>query len=304
MNRLLKYLLIPFFSLSLLLFFYGHWLDRQAEREVEHRFSRDEKGVILGLNTLEISRNQAHALVFVPGFMTPVNVFSTLVNDPRIRSTYDIYVPRLAFHSENLEKAAALNNKAVLDNLSTYIDQLHKRYKQITYVGFSYGGALLLSLMQQNRLPPNAQVILYAPGIFIRSNTFLGNLKVYGYGLFRRYCNSSWLGCQSQSYQSGDKLARHYLKHEINLGYVIIPALKQVYQLDRQLRGYFKTIKHPISVIIAMDDNRIDATSIKATCLSNPHCQFFGFKSGKHFLHRGAHQEEFNSLILKLTASR
>ena len=303
MNRSLKYVLITFFSLSFLLFFYGHWLDHQAERDVNHRFSRDERGVILGLNTLEISSGQANALVLVPGFMAPVSTFSTLINDPRIRSTYDIYVPRLAFHGKNLESAAALNNEAVLDHLSTYINRLNKHYKQITYVGFSYGGALLLSLMQQDRLPSDAQVILYAPAIYIRSNTFWGKLQVYSYGLFRRYCNSSWLGCEPQFYQSGDEQARDYLKHEINLGYVIIPALKQVYQLDRQLRDYFKTIKRSISVIIAMDDNRIDAASIKAVCLSNPHCQFFGFKSGKHFLHRGAHQAAFNTLILKLADS-
>ena len=303
MNRPLKYVLITFFSLFFLLFFYGHWLDHQAEREVNHRFARDEQGIILGLKTLEISNGQAHALVLVPGFMTPVSIFNTLVNDPRIRSTYDIYVPRLAFHSKNLESAAALNNQAVLDHLSTYINRLDKHYKQITYVGFSYGGALLLSLMQQGRLPPNAQVILYAPGVYMRSNTFWGNLKIYGYGLFRHYCNSDWLGCPFPVYESGDILARSYLKHEINLGYVIIPALKQVYQLDRQLRDYFKTVKRSISVIIAMDDNRIDAASIKAACLSNPHCQFFGFKSGKHVLHRGAHQAAFNSLILKLTGS-
>lgn len=300
MDGPLKYALIASLLLLFFLFCYGRWLDTQAEKAVNRRYKRDAQGVILGLDTLAIHQGQSHALVLVPGFMTPVDIFSTLVDDPHIRSGYAIYVPRLAFHSQNLEQAAALRNEVVLDHLSAYIHQLHKHHKQMTYVGYSYGGALLLALLQQGRLPPDAHVILYAPAVYIQSNTLWGNVKVYGYGLFRRYCNYKWLGCDFPAYQSGDEAARSYLAHEPNLGYVVIPAVKKLYQLDRTLRPYLKTIAQPVSLVIAEDDNRIDVSSVKADCLANPQCEFYSFKSGKHLLHRSVHQAEFNALILRL----
>lgn len=300
MDGALKYALIASLLLLFCLFCYGRWLDAQAEKAVNRRYKRDAQGVILGLDTLAINQGQPHALVLIPGFMTPVDIFSTLVDDPRIRSGYALYVPRLACHSQDLKQAAALRNEVVLDHLSAYIDHLHKRHQQITYVGYSYGGALLLALLQQGRLPSGAQVILYAPAVYIQSNTLWGNLKVYGYGLFRRYCNYQWLGCDFPAYQSGDEAARSYLAHELNLGYVVIPAVKKLYQLDRRLRPYFKSVAHPVSVVIAEDDNRIDASSVKADCLANPQCNFYSFESGKHLLHRSVHQAEFNALILKL----
>ena len=122
----------------------------------------------------------------------------------------------------------------------------------------SYAGALTLKLLNQEKLPPNVKVILLAPALFIKENNLWGNFKLYTYGLWRDYCNYPQLGCQFPGYGSGDASARTYLAKAMNLRYLVIPALKQLFQFDRQNRTLLSTTKHAFSVIIAKDDNRVD----------------------------------------------
>lgn len=284
------------------LFVVGYWLDNKAEKRVENMYLRNKDEIIDGLSSIVIKNGHHKALLFVHGFMDSPASFADVVNDIKYKTNRDIYVPLLPFHGRNLSSAAMFNNQIILDDLSNQINKLAKEYDSLTVVGMSYGGALLTALENENKLPDNVQIILYAPGFYITSNNYITRLQAHIYKSWRKYCDYKILGCNFPNYDSGDASAIPMFNKEKSLKYVVIPALLELYKFDLKHRQGLNKIKRPYSLIIAVDDNRVSFQEQKRVCMESPKlCHLYPFESGKHIIHWGANKGKFESLIIELT---
>ena len=284
-------------------FFLGMTLDWEAERVVQQLYPRDRDGVINGLAGFHYAHNKPEAIIFVHGFLDSPAIFKDYFNNAALRQRYDIEVPRLRFHAKNLHSATYFNNEAIEKRLLTDILAVSKLHQHITIVAQSYGGALTLKLLNQHKLPQNATVILLAPAFFIKENNLWGNFKLYSYGLWRNYCNYPQLGCKFPGYSSGDVSARIYLAKAMNLKYLVIPALKQLFHFDKKYRSLLSTDKQDFTVIIAKDDNRVDYKKIKHACEHNPACHLYSYPSGRHLLQQSQFKGDLLTQIEELSGS-
>ena len=283
----------------------GQLLDKQAEQRVQNMYARDDKGIIQGLQSITELQRKKRAILIVHGFMDSPASFADLVDDIKNRVDSDIYVPLLPFHGRDLKSASQFNNKIISDDLDHTINTLAKKYQSLTVIGMSYGGALLTALVNEKKVPDTVHVILYAPGFFLKTNTFSGRMEAHVYGWWRNYCNYAALGCIFPSYPSGDDVSRPMFDKAKSLQYVTISALLKLYQFDLNNRKELGNIHRPYSLIIAVDDNRVSYDKTKAACKTNqPYCHFYSFSSGKHIIHWGANKKKFEDLLVKLVTEK
>lgn len=284
---------------ALLLVFSGQWLDRCAEERVHARHPRHEDGVIIGLEPVAIVRGQPQALVLVHGLLDSPNLFTELIGDLAPRLAADIYAPLLPFHGRDLESAARFDNAAIGSYLKNYLGELAARYRTVTVLGLSYGGAQLLDLARRGELPANLELVLAAPAVFVRGNDVPGRLKARVYGWWRDYCDSPLLGCGYPSYDSGDAAARPLLERKISLGYKVIPAVEETYRLDLANRQSLAHPPRPYRLIVAADDNRVDFAAQQQACAAaGAACRFYPFPAGRHLVFLGANRAAFADLLV------
>ncbi len=295
-------LLIIIFLFVLLTLGSGRLLDSQAEHAVEQLYVRDQQGVIEGLQPIVLANRSKRALVLLHGFLDSPAVYSDIVDNIKNRLHVDIYVPLLPFHARNLEAASQFDNQEIINYVKQYINDLSKKYQTLTIVGLSYGGLILVDLIRTNELPKNVNLILYAPAVFITTNTLVGRLKAEAYGYWRKYCDYAFLGCRFPSYESADESARPMFDKERTLRHSVMPAILQLYKLDLENRKEFDHINRPYNLIIAADDNRVDFAKQKAACDANrKYCRLYAFASGKHLIHWGENRDAFEELLIRLS---
>lgn len=279
----------------------GIVLDKIAEQRIHKMYTRDDKGVINGVQSFNIINNKKNAIILVHGFSDSPALFADLVNDIKLKVNSDIYVPLLPFHGRNLESMAQFNNKIILDSLAAKINAISDNYSHVTVVGISYGGALLTKLVSEKKIKDSVKVILYAPAFYIISNNTFNRFLVHIYGWWRKYCNYAALGCEYPSHVSGDAVASPMFDKEKSLQYIVAPALLQLYQFDLDNRHELSNIHRPYSIIMAKDDNRVSYIKIRTICKANPqYCKLYSFSSGRHIIHWGANKKRFESLLIKL----
>jgi len=279
----------------------GKFLDLEDERVVDQLYARTADGIIEGTQSIEVIRSphEKNALVFIHGFMDSPEAFKENIADIKDKVNADIYAPLLPYQSRNLQTAAQFKNDVIIQFLTNYFATLAKKYQNITVVGHSYGGLLLIAMQKMGQLPNNIHIILYAPAVFITTNTVFGNFEVRAYGLWRNYCNYTFLGCGFPGYESGDAAARTLIAKEPTLRYVIMSAMVPLYTLDLENRDYFKKMDKPHSIIIAKDDNRVSYSPIAADCLANKkYCTLYPFATGRHLLHWGKNKKAWEELIV------
>lgn len=283
----------------------GKLLDLEAERLVTQLYPRDDQGIIVGQQAQKINHHAKRALILIHGFSESPETYSEIISDLKNKTNMDIYAPLLLFHGRDLPTAAQLDNRVVLDDLKQSIQTLSKQYKVLTLVGLSYSGTLLIELASRQELPENIHLILVSPAIFIQSNTWFGRVSARIYGWWRHYCNYSVLGCDFPTYESGDQVAHKKFDEEKTLRYTIIPALRQVYELDLKNRDGLLKINRPYDLIVAEDDNRVDFKRQEIACKQNSqYCHFHPFPSGKHMIHWGGQKQKFERLLIKLAEEK
>lgn len=298
MGRKLIYI---FLLILMLILFTGKMLDYEAERVVNNLYFRDHDGIISGLQSVELKRGQRHALVLLHGFFESPQIFFMLIDDLKDNVKADIYAPTMPFQVRDLQTGANLKSDLVVKEVRNYLYKLSQKYQTITVVGLSFGGAVLTDLAEKNELPNNLNMILFAPAIYLKTNTFKGRLGAQAYGLWRKYCNYHSLGCKLPSYESGDSEAQEMMKTEKTLQYNVIPALLEMYKLDLANRQGFSDIQRPYSLIVAEDDNRVSYDKQKADCIKNKaFCTFYSFPSGKHLIHWGQNKKAVADLLIEL----
>lgn len=214
----------------------------------------------------------------------------------------DIYAPLLPFNGRDLETLSKADDKITLSYLEKIITNFSKNYQKITIIGLSYGGAQLAKLVNDNKIPNNATIILYAPAFYIKSNNLLQRnfAKIYSY--WRSYCDYKILGCSQPSYASADKTAKPQFAKQPDFPYLSIPALLSMFKFDLENRNLLRTINRKFNVIIAKDDNQIAYEKIKNDCnLNYKNCTLYTFNSGRHLIHWGKNKQIFYKLLLDLS---
>jgi pimeloyl-ACP methyl ester carboxylesterase len=280
----------------------GWFLDGEAERVVQQLYPRTPEGIIKGLEPIAIKNGHPHAMILIHGLLESPETYHNFIEHTRLPARSDVHVSLLPFHGRDLSTARQLDNHVILRFLEDYIRSIGRGYGTVVVMGHSYGGALLAKLARQGVLPQGARVILYAPAIYADQNDLLGRVRVHGYGLFRRYCNYDALGCSFPVYVSGDAEARGYFEGKRSLRYQVVPATLEVFRLDREMRGSFRATPIPFDLILAADDNRVDAPRLVRDCQANSNCHLHVFPSGRHVLHEGRHRKAFEDLVLRLVA--
>ena len=299
-NIACKIILVIIITIISVLWLSGIFLDDIADRYVQKMYVRN-KGIIEGLQSVSILQGKNKAVLFVHGFSDSPALFSDLVYDIKGKIDSDIYVPLLPFHGRDLKHLSQFNNNIILNDLADKINTLANKYQSLTVIGMSYGGALLTALINENRVPNNVHVILYAPAFYLIGNTLWGRAEAHVYGWWRDYCNYEVLGCRFPGYISGDAVSKSMFDKEKSLQYVVIPALLQLYQFDLDNRQGLSHIHRPYSLIMAIDDNRVSYTKTKAACDTNHiYCHFYSFSSGKHIIHWGVNKKRFEDLLVKI----
>jgi len=280
----------------------GKLLDLEAERVVTQLYQRNADGIILGLGGKKFEHHHDQAVVLIHGFLDSPEVYDEYMTRLKRLDQLDVYVPLLPFHGRDLQAAAHFSNTVISDFLADYIDKIAAAHKTVTVVGHSYGGAQLIFLDQEGRLPENVRIVLYAPAAYIISNTTLGKLKVYAYSLFRNYCNYESLGCSYPATSSGDIAARDFLINETNLRYRVVSAIKQLYTFDEQVRDHLEKIARPFFLVIAKDDNRVSYPDLNRACQQNNNCTALVYESGKHVIHAGKHKDDLLKQIVRIAS--
>jgi esterase/lipase len=295
-------LLYSFLILLMALSFIGYVLDLEAERVVHQLYARDDKGIIIGNQSIEKKGlNQNNALILFHGFLDSPHVFQEVIEQFEKTKKFDIYAPLLPYHARDLETAASLRNKDVVDEVQQRILQLAKLYPCVTVVGHSYSGDILLQLAYEKKLPQNIYIVLYAPALYITSNTPTNHIRNHIYGLWRNYCNYEMFGCEV-SPNSGDELSQLKLYSEKNLKYRVVSAVHELFKLDNKQRKHLKQLDVNFSIIMAKNDNRVAYQEIAKECeLNKKYCHLIAFNDGKHMLHYGKHQKDFINVIQQIT---
>ena len=210
----------------------------------------------------------------------------------------DIYVPRLPFHGESLEKFKALNNQIIADYLKKTIQQTAKHYKTLTIIGYSYGGAQLIKLAAEHQLPANINLIFLSPGYYLRANSTTNAILLNVYGLWRDYCDYPLLGCQQTPNPSADQYAfERFIKTDQAFSHTVIPSVKALFQFDDQNRKLLTTLDQPFLIIMSKDDNQVNHQAVQAACAQNQFCRFVSIPSGKHYFFLGKHMNKVHALI-------
>jgi len=188
------------FTCVLLVWCSGKMLDLEAERVVRNLYTRDQEGIINGLQSITLVKGHKNALVLIHGFFESSGIYSMLIDDLKDKINMDIYAPTMPFQARDLETGAKLNSSLIVNETKQFLDNLSKKYLSVTVVGLSFGGAILTALAEENELPANVNLVLYAPAVYIKENTLINRLAVHLYGWWRNYCNYASLGCSFPSY--------------------------------------------------------------------------------------------------------
>jgi esterase/lipase len=290
-------------SIILIALMIGNLLDWEAERVVNQLYSKDQKGVILGADTIEYKNHHQKALILIHGFLDTPKIFHQIAQLPQLQKKFDIFAPRLPFHGVDLKTAAKLNNDVVANHLANYINQTAKHYKEVTVVGHSYGGALIVEMIKNHLIHDHLNIVLYAPAIYIRSNNRMTNMQLNAYGLWRNYCNYSQIGCSYHLKNYDDKAKFYYQNYDISLRYKIIPAVKTLFKLDNMNRSYLQRMSYPFSLIAIKNDYRINYQELKKACQKNTACTFYSLLNGSHAPHISNNADQFNKILLSIARS-
>ena len=280
----------------------GWLLDGEAERVVQQLYPRTPDGIIKGLEPIAITNRHTQAVILIHGLQDSPETYHHFIEDTRLGERYDVYVPLLPFHGRDLRAASQLDNEVTLRFLDEYIRDTATGYRAVVIIGYSYGAALVVKLAKQRTLPDHARVILYAPGIYAHQNDLLRRVLMHGYRLFRKYCNYDELGCSFPVYVSGDDAARGFAEAERSLRYRVVPSTLEAFRLDREAQDYFGATPIPFDLILAADDNRVEASKLVRDCQGNANCRLHVFPSGRHAVHEGHHRRAFARLVLGLIA--
>lgn len=278
----------------------GKLLDGEAERADNNMHWRNARGLMEGFEPIVIKRNASEALVFIHGFLVPPAIFSEVIHDLQSRAAVDLYAPLLPFYGRNLRAVTQLKNAPLENFVENYLRTLSREYRKVTVVGFSYGGGILLDLIRKKPLPSNIKIILYAPSIYIKTNTLQTRWTIQAYHLWRDYCAYTSLGCTPFPASRSVERSGQATVHTISLWpYLVIPALEQLFQIDLANRDSLRMLHTPVTVLMAQDDNNVSYAQIKSQCIQNPaYCYLYVFKSGKHYPHLGKEKAAFEKIIL------
>lgn len=299
---LLLLILLGFISLFLLFFISGYLPDREAERVVEQLYPRNKNGIIIGNETIEHFTGNSTLVFFLHGYMESPDTFNNVIEGLEAKNLpVDYYAPVAPFHSKNLQEMRQLNIKSLLEFYGDEIERFATKYKEVILVGYSMGGAVLIALDQENRIPQNCSLILYAPAIYLKTNNFKTRLQFKLYSFWRNYCNYNEVNCSYPVYESGDSEAKEKLEQEKNLRYRVASATSEIFKLDLLSRDHLAHIHRPYSLILADDDNRVSVESLKQACKEDaPYCKLYTFPSGKHVIHWGKNRQGFIDLLAEL----
>ena len=280
--------------------FVGFLLDLEAERVTDQLYDRDKNDVIKGLGTQEHVNGHKKALIWLHGFQDTPEAFASQLAMLRKQDLFDVYVPLQPYRGRTLQALANISNNVVLDFLEKYCAKVAATHEHVVIVGLSYGGAALLGLHHQQRLPNNVTLVLQSPAIYVQWNSFWGNVLIRVYGLWRKYANYPSIGAQTPSFDSGDAHAREFIRREKSLRYKAIPAVKFTNKLDDAYRDELANLTQPFYVIMAKDDNRVHYDKIYAKGMRNPNCHFYSFPSGSHMVHWSKFRHEILDLFTNI----
>lgn len=279
----------------------GKLLDQEAERIVDQMYLRDSNGVIEGDQSIEIQKGYDKALVLLHGFFESPETYNETLHDISDKITADIYIPLLPFQGRNLQSANQFNNQVIAEHIKNYLTELTKKYQNLTVVGSSYSGAMLINLLKEKAVPEKIKIILSAPAIYIIDNNWLNYFSLRIYRLWRKYCNYECLGCRTPFFASADEEAKAHIANDKGLHYVIVSAVMQLFKNDSKARRNFKKNKRPITVVIAENDNRVSYEKIKAVCLRYAkYYTFYSVPTGHHCLYWGKDKGMWEEIITKM----
>ena len=278
----------------------GIFLDKASEKFIYQLHSRDSEGIIANFNDIEIVNNNKKALILIHGFSDSPSSFNNIINKVMKHNIVDIYVPLLPFHGRSLENRSKQDYKQIILFLKNYISSISNKYDQITLLGFSFGGVLLIDGMKNNWIPENSNLILYSPAVYIKPNTLFNRIKLKIYSLFfRKYCDYEMLGCRVDL-NSGDYIAKLNILNKKTLHYTVIDAVANLFDADLEYRDDYSKINKPFHLIIAEDDNRVSYAEVSKHCNVNKNCILHSFPSGRHYIHWGKFESDFYNLILSI----
>lgn len=276
-------------------------LDKEAENKTKKMFKRNRYGIIEGAEPIIYKAGHKQAIILIHGFESTPAVFKDLVSDIKYRANSDIYVPLLPYNGRDLQTLSKTDNRVVVNFIDSFIAAVSRKYPKVVVVGLSYGGAKLAKLAAENKIPPNVNLVFYAPAFHINSNTIKNRNLARLYNQWRSYCGYTILGCGLPNYASADEEAKPEFAKQKDFVYVDIPALISLYQFDLENRDKLGEIQRAHSIIMAEDDNQVNYSKIKGVCVkNNKFCKFYSFKSGKHLIHWGKNKQLFEDLLINI----
>lgn len=306
MSHRKKILLIVFIAIVTFIMLFlavGKLLDNEAERVITQLYVRGDHGVIKGLETKEYKAGHDRAIIFIHGFMRSPETFQHTTQSKKLLGSFDIFVPRLAFHAKDLKTASQMDSKIILTKLEKYIQEVSEQYQQVTVVGYSFGGALTVDMLRRGVLPKNVKVVLYSPAIHIISNNPKLRALLTLYGSWRKYCNYDLMDCSFPDYIISDQYSKNYIENETTLRYRVLPAINQLYTVDSDNRKFLKNTSRYFDLIAVENDSRVEYELLKRDCDANKNCVFHGFSTGNHALHESKNKSRFEELIYQLASA-
>lgn len=289
------------FFLVVLLKFYGSRLDLQAERYLSDYYKVSQSGYLEGCEPKEYKNGGSNALILFHGKeQCSSHLDLQLGKEVFDEGGYDldVYIPTLPYHGRRVENLKFFNINDVEKFIEGYITRIAIRYDTVTIAAHSMSGLVVLSLMNEDRIPSNVKVVTVAPAVNINGNNIFSRGLLFVYEQFRDYCDLDILSCPVYPMHlvagPGEDIVRQVTKLPINS----MAVVRGVLGYESNNTDLIEEVSKPFVVMFSEDDFLMDVELVERQCNENVFCDLHLFPSGKHLVHWSDHAEEVIKFVL------
>lgn len=273
--------LIIFISVMLLARLSGKVMDWHAEWQSRARFVRNPQGVIWGLEPKARIQGHSTALILFHGFTDNTDIFDDLLEGSK-NAPVDWFVPLLPYHGKSMQDLLDFDPYVTQAWMGQYIDAKLLQYDRLVVVGQSMGAAMLINLAAKRVWPEERlKLLLMAPAVYLRTNHWYWRLVFRVYPIM--VCNYRL----AKRVNSADEKAATKLNGIVSFNNRrhVLPAVAALHRISSDAEKALKSIKRSLTILVAKDDNRVNAQTLQRVVANQSNIQLELFENGRHLLY-------------------
>ncbi|WP_108659859.1 alpha/beta hydrolase [Acuticoccus kandeliae] len=283
------------------LWFGSGWLYAfNAERTHTHHNPFNAEGVILKAEPQRVKRGSDTLVVLIHGFGASPMTMLPLGAAFESATNFDLWLPLLAQHGRSLREYRAFAPEAIRDDFLNQLDAETSGYQRIVLIGHSFGGAILLDLLAEGRLPQNASVILYAPAVYLPADTQKNRLALEAFRLWSPYCDFAEIGCLVPNPRATDGPVRAAIFAQNIFFYIVPDTALRLFDYAKGLAARAPAVAAPINIVMARDDGDVAFAGTAEMCAAMAGCRMHALATGSHLAQYGPSLAPLSQILMRL----